>query len=178
MNLLEILKEQETFGFTGRVNILDKNSGQFLGVIFQEEGVIVSALYLEVRGKKALYKVIMDEMSKDSSLRYVIEPEVVEDADRSFNLNVKEFEEKCRDFYEKVESSKKLRPPDRLKIALDPDFISKGQEVDYNEFELMYTISDYARVRDIYENCDLFEFEITSSIVSLRKKGALRVVGK
>lgn len=182
MALIKILKEQETFGFTGRINILDKSSGQFLGVIMQEEGVIVNARYRDGKGKKALFRLTIDDLKDDKSaqagLRFVVEPEVIEDADRSFELSVADYEVLARELYERSESSRKLRPSDDLRVALNSSFIVEGENVTWAEFDVMAVISDYPKIEDVYKHSQLYEFEVTSALVSLRKKGALKVLRK
>ena len=181
MALIKILKEQETFGFTGRINILDKKSGQFLGVIMQEEGVIVSARYHQEKGKKALYRLTIDDLQQEqessSTLKFVVEPEIIEDADRGFELTVAAYEKMAKQLFEKTETSKRLRPPGHLRVSLNSNFIVEGEDVDATEFDVMAVISDYSRVNEIYENSNLFEFEVTSALVSLRRKGAIKVLG-
>jgi len=62
INLLEVLKEQASFGFTGKINILLKENSQFIGVIYQEAGLIVGSSAKELRGRKALLKLIFDDV--------------------------------------------------------------------------------------------------------------------
>ena len=80
------------------------------------------------------------------------------------------------DVYENYLGSKKLRPPGALKLVLNPNFIVEGQDVAPNEFDVLSAISDYSRVEDIYNHCPLMEYEVTQALVSLRRKGALKVV--
>lgn len=178
MSLTAILTEQEHFNFTGRVNILDKKSAQFLGVILQEEGMIVNARFQAHRGKKALFMIALDDFENPKRYRFVVEPEIIEDADRSFSLAIKDYTEKAQELIEKAQQSRKLRPPLDLRLALVGDFLIKGEQVDANEFSLMTTISDYSKVEDIYQYSPLFEFEITNALVSLRRKKALKVIAK
>mgnify|MGYP006298373833 CR=1 FL=1 len=178
MGILNVLEEQETFGFTGRINILDKATGQFLGVLLQEEGTLINAVYRDVRGKKALFRVVLEDLKTEPSVRFVVEPEVVEEADRRFELSLHEFKKEARSLFEEAEKTRHLRPPDDLSLVIRSEFIVKGPDVTAEEFEILNALTEYHRVRDLYKNSNLFDFEITNALVSLRKKGALKVVSK
>jgi hypothetical protein len=77
--------------------------------------------------------------------------------------------------YEEHNDSKRLRPPGELRVLIDPEFIETGDKPDSLEFNILKTMSTFNKVADIYQNCDLFDFEITKGLVSLRKKGAIKV---
>lgn len=177
---MSILKEQEKFAFTGRVNILHKTSGQFLGVILQENGVIVNARFKEVRGKKALLNLMVESESSErrerENLKYVVEPELLEEGDKSFTLSIDELSEMTQDLIKRVEKSYKLRPSPNLRVVLRGSFISRGDELTDNEFQVMKIVSDHAKIEEIYNKCDLLDYEITDALVSLRRKTALRVL--
>lgn len=85
MALLEILKDQSAFGFTGKINVLIKSSGQFYGVIFQNEGYIVDAHVQNLRGMKALYRLIFQDVESDDYLKFIVEPELLSEE----NLHIK-----------------------------------------------------------------------------------------
>ncbi len=71
--------------------------------------------------------------------------------------------------------AKKLRPPNGLRLVLNDEFVIKGGEIGQEEFGVMKVITDFNKVEDIYVNCPLQEHQITLALVSLRKKGALKV---
>ena len=53
MELLNLLSENFSFSFSGRINILSKVTKQYLGAIIQSNGMIVNARYLKLTGKKS-----------------------------------------------------------------------------------------------------------------------------
>ena len=76
-NLLEVLKEQASFGFTGKVNLLLVSNGQFLGVIYLHEGFLVGANYGQLSGKNALFNMIFEDVESVSHFKFIVEPELV-----------------------------------------------------------------------------------------------------
>jgi hypothetical protein len=44
------------------------------------------------------------------------------------------------------------------------------------EFEVLVTLTEWNSPNDIYRHCQLLDHEITLALVSLRKKGALKII--
>ena len=175
MSLLGTIEEQTTFGFTGRINILNRNTGQFLGLVLIADGLIVDSKYGGLSGEKSLYVALFDDM-EHTPLKFIVEPEVVTEEQKEFGLSYEEFKATSQKNYQRHRESKSLKPPLHLKLILNGDFISKGDNVSEEEFKVMCTLTEYSRVSDIYSNCNLFDFEVTQALVSLRKKGAVKVI--
>ncbi|WP_417336973.1 hypothetical protein [Halobacteriovorax marinus] len=175
MSLLGTIEEQTTFGFTGRVNILNRSTGQYLGIVLIADGVIVDCTYGGLKAEKALYLALFDDMDH-TPLKFIVEPEVVQEEHRNFQLTFEDFKQNSQTLYLKHRESKALKPSMDLRLILDGDFISRGSEVSDSEFKLMNVLTEYSLVSDIYNNCDLYDFEITQVLVSLRKKKAIKVV--
>lgn len=175
MSLIKSISDQVHLGFTGRINILTKNTGKYLGRIILREGVIVFSQFKETMGKPSLYHCLIEDL-EENDFKFAVEPEVVDDSEVIFNLEFQEFVDIGQKIFQAYKSSKRYRPPGHLKLILDTEFVAKGQSVSYIEFELMCTISDYNRVSDIFNESKLLEYQINNALVSLRQKGALKVV--
>lgn len=175
MSLLGTIEEQTTFGFTGRVNILNRISGQYLGIVLLADGTIVDCNYSGLKGEKALFLALFDDMDH-TPLKFIVEPEVVPEEHKNFCLSFEDFKNKSQKLYLKHRESKALKPSMDLRLMLNGDFISIGDDVSDIEFKLMNVLTEYSLVSDIYNNCDLYDFEITQALVSLRKKKAIKVV--
>jgi hypothetical protein len=176
MSIFKILREQSAIGFDGRIVFQERNSSQFKGEVLVQNGDIYGCNYNGSIGKKALLNLAYDDFAEVVSFSYVVEPEVINQEKIQFELKVSDFEEEFRQVYEKIESCKKLKPPPNKRLLVNPDFICRGDNISASEFDVMCTISDFGKVSDIYKNSPLLEFEVTLSLVSLRKKGALKVV--
>ena len=72
--------------------------------------------------------------------------------------------------------SLKLRPPDNIKIILDAEFLEDSLEVTPQEYDVLMTLTDWNNPQDLYQHCELLDHEITLALVSLRKKGALKIL--
>ena len=75
-NLIDVLKEQSSFGFTGKVNVLSRENGQFLGVIYQQDGMIVGAQIKELKGKKALFNMIFADVDSAEDYRFILKSSI------------------------------------------------------------------------------------------------------
>jgi hypothetical protein len=176
MGIIEILKEQATISFTGRINILDNESGQFLGVILIRDGAIVNCHYEKSTGRRILYKLVHDDIISNYSFKYLVEPEIISDEQTGFDIQYSEFYKLITSYISNVSESSKLRPPDELKLMVNSSLFEEDKNLDAGEFELICAIIDHSKVKDIYRECYLYEHEITHALVSLRKKGLLKVI--
>jgi hypothetical protein len=176
MSIITNVEEQCSFGFTGRINILKKDDGQFLGVVNISEGEIVSAQYSSKHGLTALFSLVIIDMDNNDDLRFVVEPEVIPPEDIEFSLKFDAFKNKAQKFYEEHLAALKLRPPGQVRLIANPTFVKEGDKLNATEFSLLKTIVDFNKVEDIYLNSELFDFEVTHALVSLRKKKALKVI--
>jgi hypothetical protein len=173
LSLINSLSEQATFSFSGRINVLNAETKQFLGSIHMIDGAIVDATYKGGDGKNSLFKILIEDMAEELPLKFVVEPELIEEG--SFTYSVNDFKKEARVHYEKYLASKKLKPPGHIKLLINGVFMLQGEKVDTIEFQVLKVISDYSRVDDIYKESSLMDYEVTSALVSLRKKGALKV---
>lgn len=174
-NLIEVLKEQASFGFTGKINILSKDNGQFLGVIYQQEGVIVGAQIKELKGKKALLKMIFDDVESNQNFKFIVEPEVINPDIMSVKITFEEIKAEAQTHFQQYVSAKKLRPAAHLKLVIDPEIIVSKDDISAQEFDVLSVISEWCNVSDIYKYSKLMDFEVTHALVSLRKKRAIKV---
>lgn len=174
--LLSVLDEQSSMGFTGKVNILQAQNSQSYAVILMLEGKVINCLSATRSGEKALLDMVFEDVSNSKKFKIVVEPELVTAAEGQLDLSVDALKKKARHLYENYLNAKKLRPKQELKLILNPDFIIAGEDIGPDEFDVLSTISDYSRVRDIYDHCPLMEYEVTRALVSLRRKGALKVM--
>ncbi len=175
--LLPILDEQHSVGFTGRVNVLDSQTKQLLGEVIISEGQVAFCKYKGVKALKAFFNLCVDEY-EGQIFTYIVEPELFDVTRRHIHYPFGVLKRKISEVIEKYSASKQSRPPANLKILVKPDFIGDGEGVTGEEYELLCTLSDFNLVSDVYNNCELIDYEITNALVSLRKKNALTVVAK
>lgn len=174
-NLIEVLKEQASFGFTGKINVLSKDTGQFLGVIYQQEGIIVGAHVKEIKGKKALLKMIFDDVESNENFKFIVEPELINPDIMSLKVTFEEIKAEAQTHFQQYLSAKKLRPAAHLKLVIDPEIIVSKDDITAQEFDVLSVISEWCNVSDIYKYSKLMDFEVTHALVSLRKKRAIKV---
>lgn len=174
-NLIEVLKEQASFGFTGKVNVLSRENGQFLGVIYQQEGMIVGAHVKDLKGKKALLKMIFDDVESNENFKFIVEPELLSPENITLKISFEEIRKEAQGHFQEYLSAKKLRPAAHLKLVIDPEIIVSLEEITTQEFDVLSVITEWCKVSDIYKFSKLMDFEITHALISLRKKRAIKV---
>jgi hypothetical protein len=133
------------------------------------------SVFQGAKGEKALYQIFIQEFSLQS-YEYVVEPEVVEATVHEISSPLPELKEKLAAAVKLYQQSLKLRPPDNVKITIDPDFIEDSLPVSSAEFEVLCTLTEWNSSYDIYQHCRLLDHEITSALVGLRKKNALKIL--
>jgi hypothetical protein len=174
--LFTAIEEQQIVCFTGKINLLDKLTKEYQGNLYLMDGKIVNAKVGGLSPMKALLKLVTNFQSNSDSIQIIVEPELLslekKKIDYPHLVLIKKIEENLRQL-EKTDSN---RPPDNLKLLIDPAFVIDGAGVSPDEYSLLCTISDYNLVHDIYEHSDMFDHEITETLVNLRKKQALKVI--
>ena len=70
----------------------------------------------------------------------------------------------------------KLRPDNQVLLLIAAPLFYTQEQITCYEFDILCLISDFKKVTDIYANAKMPDYLITSSLISLRKKGCLRVV--
>ena len=174
-SLIEVLKEQASFGFTGKVNLLSHDNGQFLGVVYQQEGVIVGASFNELKDYKALVKMIFDDLENNHHFKFVVEPEILGQDKCRISLSLNSLIKDIQIKYQEYQHVKKLRPAGELRLLVDPLIIVSNEELTPHEFDVLATITEFSKVSEIYKHSKLLDYEITTALVSLRKKKAIKV---
>ena len=174
MKIIETLSENLSMSFTGRLNILSKDTKQFLASVLQKEGVIVNAFYGKLSGKKALAAILV-ESKTNKNLVVISEPELIEAREIHFEMNEYEFFKFKNDYYEKFKSLNELRPDPELNFFLNGLNLDVYTPLSIDEFSVMKIICDFSKVSEIYKNCSMLDFDVTKSLISLRKKGIILV---
>jgi hypothetical protein len=174
--VMGVIEEQQSVRFTGKVNILSAFNRQFLGHILIKDGDVIQVTFNSNQGLKAFYQLIIQEYSLQS-FEYIVEPEVVDEKQRQIHYPFAVIKNKMSDILKQYRESLKVRPPENVKILIDADFMEDSLPVTPQEFDVLETLTEWNSPFDIYQNCSLLDHEITWSLVSLRKKGALKIVG-
>lgn len=177
MAFLKTVADQAALNFTGRINIMEKTTGKYLGRVSLLEGNIVFSKYLGSSGKASLFHIVIDDLELDG-LTFIVEPEIVSVAEMIFELDYEQLSAASQSVFQAYLEAKKLRPPDHIRLLIDPDFVSVGANISYWEFETLSVISDYNKVEDIFRESPLLEYQTCNSLVSLRKKKAIKVLSQ
>lgn len=176
MGLIETLEEQCNMGFTGKVIVMKQENKQFLGSVSLLNGYLIRCQYKGASGKKNLFNILIEDMSDQENLRYIVEPEVIEEEATDFQMTIQQFRNESRDRYERYLKSQRLVPPMNLRLVINGDFVVEGEDLTSSEFDVLKTISDYNKVSEIYQNSKLYQYEVTEALVSLRSKKAIKVL--
>jgi len=175
MSIINTLKDQSAFGFTGKINILMKSNDQFLGVIFQEGGLIVDARYKNLEGCDALIQLIYHDVLSLHEFKLVIEPEIIENKNRVMEMSVETIKSIVENLYPRFEQASKLAPSKKYSLLLNSEIVVNQEDFSFDEFNLLCQISDYPSINDLYEKSQFLEYELTELLVQLRKKKAIKI---
>ena len=173
--VLGVIEEQLAVQFTGKVNILATFNRQFLGHIIFKNGEIIQVVFNGHSGLKAFYRLLIQEHSLQS-FDYVVEPELVDDKERQIHYPYSVLKAKISGVVKAHQDSLKLRPPENIRILIDSKFISENTPVSCDEFDVLSSLTEWNNPYEIYQHCALMDHEITLALVSLRKKGALKIL--
>jgi len=176
LKILNTIEEQIAVQFTGKVNVLSNFNHQYLGHILFKDGEIFQVEFQQMTGLKAFYQLIIQEFSLNS-FSFIVEPEIVEENLRKIHYPYAVLKNKISEVLKQYRSSIKYRPPENIRILINSDFIKANDPVTPEEFKVLEVISEFNRSFDIYHHCQLLDHEITLALVSLRKKGALKIIG-
>lgn len=175
LKIVAAIEEQIAVQFTGKLNILSKYNRQYLGHLTFEAGEIVKVSFQMQKGMKAFFQIIIQEFSLNSFV-YVVEPEIVDSADRDVFVPYALLKDKLEEVLKLYQDSVKLRPPDNVKIIINPEFMAASQSISREEFEVLLTLTEWTTPFDVYQQCTLLDHEITFALVELRKKKALKIL--
>ena len=174
-NIIRTIEEQAIINFTGKVNILAKESKQHIGAVLLINGELVNTKYLGCEGMKAFYNLCIDEdMGKEFDI--IVEPEIIDKKEKKIDHPLGVLKKRMAQMINNYKEALKNRPPNNLKLILIPEFLSGKEEVSGAEYSLMCTMSDYNLVSDIYQKSPLLDYEITNALIMLRKKNAIKIV--
>ena len=84
------------------------------------------------------------------------------------NINKDKFQKYVMTLMSQIKKSKKLMPPQNLKLMIDCEGFKGNMDISSEEFDVLKIITEYSRVKDIYENCALYQFQISNALISLR----------
>ncbi|MCK5883592.1 MAG: hypothetical protein KAG61_07885 [Bacteriovoracaceae bacterium] len=174
MELLAKIDEQRSSRFSGKINVLKKENGQFLAAVFLVDGRVVGGSYQQRTGENALFSMLCDGLGQ--GMRYIVEPEVISDRDQLICLTAGEIQKELRLISAELPRLKGQIPPLQLHLLICSAFIIEGAELGLNQFDILTTISDYSKVEDIYRFSPYHVGSTTRALVSLRKMGALKVI--
>ncbi|MCB9060588.1 MAG: hypothetical protein H6622_03595 [Halobacteriovoraceae bacterium] len=176
MQIFELLDEQSSINFTGKINLLNKDSDQYIASVYLIDGNIVQCDFKQKKGLKALFRIFNFMHESSAHINLIIEPEIVPSDLKSFCLTSVQLKKLIQEFKENVEFNEKYRPSSDLRIVVDPQFLKKGVRVSPEEFEVLCMLSDTERVDEVYVKSELIDFEVTKAFIDLRKKGAIKVL--
>ena len=176
LKIFDVLDEQAMVSFTGRVNIIQLTNRELLGVVILKDGYVCKANYKGVHGVKAFYNIVI-ETATTLHVDFIVEPEIISDEDKQIHFPysvLKTRSEEVLDRYSKVAG---LKPPPQVKLVPKSDILISHHEMGEAEFQVLCALTEWSKVEDLYLYCPLLDFEITESLVSLRRKNAIEVVG-
>ncbi len=175
MNLISIIEEQISVLFTGKINILSNFNRQYLGHLLFNNGELIQVHFKNMKGLKAFHQVAIEEYTLQS-MQYIVEPEIVSESEREIHHPFGVIRNKLNEVIDNYQQSIKFKPPSNVKMMIDVSFLDKAPELTSEEFQILDLLTEWNQPDDIYRHSGLMDHEITLALVSLRKKGALKII--
>ncbi len=175
LEIFKLLEEQQLVCFSGNINILNRSTAASIGTILFYEGKVINAKMGKMPAYKSFIQLCIKVISSEN-YSFVVEPEIINEKEEKISFPLNMLKEKTLKAYNEFIKADKNKPPESVQLLPREDFFESEEKVTPEEFKLLCTISDYSRVRDIYENSTLLDYEVTNALVSLRKKQAIKVV--
>lgn len=175
MSFIEVVKQNTSLGFTGFINVLDKNTRQYLGSVSVNNGHIVGARWSELRDADAILEIVIQDQNHDS-LSFVTEPEIINSFSRK--LDFEEFLELVTQGHQNFLQAKRLAPPPDLRLLVDSVFIIQGEDISELEFRVLKCLTDDPKVQNLYTSIQYPKHFIDMALIQLRRKRAVRVINK
>ena len=141
-----------------------------------QEGELTSSQYLEYSGLQALLLLGVDDYFERREIKFVLEPELIETFPK-LDLKLSTFKKKLSVAISEYSLAKEQRPPGFLRLAVAKEAIIDGSMfLTPHEFEVLKSISKSGLVEEVEKDCELLDYQVTTALVSLRKKKAIKVV--
>lgn len=174
-SLIQVLEEQSFLNFTGKVNVLEANKGMLLGSIYILEGDTINCSYHKYEGIEALESIFFLEF-EGVDLNIIPEPEMIPSIQRKIHYPFTTLKKKIEATIQVGAIDQKDAPPPHVKLAINSDIMNNGQSLTSDEFDALKILCDYNKVEEIYRECRLAKHRVTSALVKLRKKKAIKVI--
>lgn len=171
--MIETLKQHSSSSFTGKLNFLLESSGREVGVIFLHGAHVVGCRYSRHEGEKALFDLAFYLRTSPEKIRIVAEAESVERPTGWDGIDLEHLSKSLAHY----ETLLTQMPPAKIRLVLNGEFIIEGAAVNVGEFEVLELVSDYSTLEEIFGNSLISRYETLNSLISLRRKGAFKVVG-
>lgn len=172
--IFNLIEEQAIVSFTGKINLMSKTDQRHIGSIFMIDGKVVNATKGDMEAYKSFINLCVDSTAEN--VKYIVEPELITTVNKKIDTPLSILKKRVVEVYDDFQVARKNKPPQNLKILPKVDYLESNEEVTANEFSLFCTLSDYNSVKDIYTYSELLEYEITNTLMSLRKKNAIKLI--
>jgi hypothetical protein len=167
--LIDLLEDQGSVNFTGRVNILSSNNNQLLGVIILYDGLIIEVNYKSFKDFKAIVSIYLDSVS-NNDLKFIVEPEIIEKKELSKTINPLELKSQLSVVAQEYLKYSKMRPSGNICLLVSEKIFEEKSHLSVDEYDVLKLIINYPKVNDLYKNCEKLDYEITKTLVTLREK--------
>lgn len=178
MELTTLLKNTIDQGFSGKINLLRSDSGQYHGAIYLAQGVIVGGQYRQLQGADAVILMCYHSLSGPEApwgeAKFVAEPEVLSPALQVIQWNFNELQVALHRYIAEWEEAKKLMPDPSLHLLAH--FPSASHSIDHDLFQILSVLTVHHQVAQVFYHSPFLPPKTLDGLVRLRKMGLLRVV--
>ena len=170
-----IIRQIET-GFTGKINLLKKSNDEIIGHFFIEDQKVTQFHFLSKKGFTALHDFIYF-LAKGLEPKFIIEPEVVSAGKENIYLpSYQDFLEEILSISHKIADLMSFIPPSRTLVKIGKNIFSDRGSLTMVEFMVAILVIKFREIGKIILESDYSEIETLDALISLRRKGCLKVI--
>lgn len=168
--LEEIIENQITVEFTGKLQLLDSIDFSSLGYISFKNGRIIDAKFENKTGERAFISAMIHE----SRCKMILEAEF-SDQKQTINLSYRQLIENFEDAFINHKYYEYFTVPSHVELRVNPEFLKRGADLSHAEYGVLLALAK-AGHESLSRDLNLLDYEITKTLISLRKKNALKTV--
>lgn len=168
--LEEIIENQITVEFTGKLQLLDSTDFSSLGYISFKNGRIVDAKFENKIGERAFISAMIHE----SRCKVILETEF-SDQKQTISISYRQLIENFEEAFINHKYYEYFTVPTHVELKVNSDFLRRGADLTHTEYAVLLALAK-AGHQSLSRDLNLLDYEITKTLISLRKKNALKTI--
>lgn len=175
MDFFKVLAEQLNFNFTGKINFVEKTTEGIACSLFLKDGKVVNVYHKGHFSKENLKEVFFLLFKYQDRFKFLVEPEIVHEDLVQSQYSLAGIRHQFESEISKMQGLMAQLPPPDISLSAKVEMFDRYRELSPIDFKVLFLITKYQKVSEIYANNTLGELLLVESLIKLRKKSLLKV---